>query len=201
MVIIWIGKGPVSDSQGGVTQFKQYCFSKGLSPEKKCILWDFVHYLPPPPLIWTICTTFFLTLENVLNLLRMAVRGMLPPYYLVFELISSAIIWESWFTCFLESKSESETCRFKTSFDSIQKCIFGTDSEGYICNACVDLQLKPSIGTHILKLVWFFNLQVQKRLYLAEIWLIWPLFRGLYSLLLRGECSRNDECSRNAAGM
>ena len=32
MVITWIGKGPVSVSQGGVTQFKQYCFSKGLSP-------------------------------------------------------------------------------------------------------------------------------------------------------------------------
>ena len=108
---------------------------------------------------------------------------------------------KSRFIYFVESKSESETCRFRTSFDSRQKCIFGTNSEGYICNACEDLQLKPFIGTHILKLVWFFNLQVQKRLYLAKIWLIWPLFRGLYSLLLRGECSRNDECSRNVAGM
>ena len=80
---------------GWCNNSKQYCFSKGLSPEKKCILWDFVHYLPPPPLIWTICTTFFLTLENVLNLLRMAVRGILPSYYLVIEFISSAIIWEN----------------------------------------------------------------------------------------------------------
>ena len=78
MVIIWIGKGPVSDSQGGVTQFNQYCFSKGFSPEKKCILWDFVHYLPPSPLIWTICTTFFSDVGERPELAQNGRQGNIP---------------------------------------------------------------------------------------------------------------------------